>query len=223
MDWRLITALSAAGGAFGLLAVGAYTVMTAAPLQTKKFAPPPLLADHRVSGIPSNLSPGTVGASTNFSASINSNSAILVGPTNPNSKGFANPPIPNAGSTNITTSPNLNAAIPTAPNLDEPSLLVHSTVPSLPDGALSKTIPADNPAHPRHAVRQVHHHKQKTVVYRAASPPLTNGGPQLIPKPLGAPFDAASLPVAVPGMHYDGMPTTGEIPAVKHRLRLSPD
>jgi hypothetical protein len=43
MDWRLIAAVSAAGGSFCFVAVGAYAVLTASPAPQRKFAPAPML------------------------------------------------------------------------------------------------------------------------------------------------------------------------------------
>ena len=43
MDWRLIAALSAAGGSFCVVAAGAYAVLTANPAPQRKSAPAPVL------------------------------------------------------------------------------------------------------------------------------------------------------------------------------------
>jgi hypothetical protein len=57
MDWRLIAALSAAGGSFCVVAVGAYAVLTANPAPQRKSAPAPvLLSEFR---IPVATSPGS--------------------------------------------------------------------------------------------------------------------------------------------------------------------
>ena len=43
MDWRLIAAVSAAGGSFCFVAVGAYVLLTGNPAPQRKFAPAPML------------------------------------------------------------------------------------------------------------------------------------------------------------------------------------
>jgi uncharacterized protein (DUF2147 family) len=63
MDGRLIGAVSAAGGAFCMVAVGAYAVLTADPAPQRKFAPAPtLLSEYRSPPSPTATAPALVSA-----------------------------------------------------------------------------------------------------------------------------------------------------------------
>jgi uncharacterized protein (DUF2147 family) len=66
MDWRLIGAVSAAGGSFCLVAVGAYAVLTADPApqasQRKSAPAPTLLSEYRSPPSPAATAPALVSA-----------------------------------------------------------------------------------------------------------------------------------------------------------------
>jgi hypothetical protein len=84
MDWRLIAALSAAGGSFCFVAVGAYVVLTANPAQQRTMVPaapaPMLLSEYRPSAPSAPLLVNMQAAiSSPFAPESNAASAIAVG------------------------------------------------------------------------------------------------------------------------------------------------
>jgi len=218
----MIAALSAAGGALCLFGVGVYTVMTSTPLQTRKYTPPILLTEQRMSGTTAQSSPNAIGASTSFNMPATVNSTDVGAPKSQRSQNFISALRPNV---QRPPGANPNTAMPNTLSLDTPSPFAHPTVPPTPDG-MPFAVPTDDPPP---AARRTHpepRHEQKQAVYRPASLPPAEAGPRLYPKPLAEapkPLPAPPMPVTAPTLHYEGVLTTGEILRIKHSLRLSPD
>jgi hypothetical protein len=81
MDWRLIAAISAAGGSFCFVAVGAYVVLTgnSAPQRTSTPAPM-LLSEYRFPAMTTpSLMSGQATASSSFASQSNAASVVPVG------------------------------------------------------------------------------------------------------------------------------------------------
>src|SRR5215471_9839753 len=80
MDWRLIGAISAAGGSFCVVAVGAYMVLTASPAQQQASAAAPIfLSDFRfpATAPPSLLRVEPAAAAPRFAPQGNAASVIV--------------------------------------------------------------------------------------------------------------------------------------------------
>ena len=111
MDWRLITSLASAGGAFGLAALVAYTAMATGPVEAKKFAPAPTLLSER----------------TVTSGSVTSNSALA--------------PRPSFALSNIGTSAVVVAAdLPQITESTETRREVHSLPADVVSGPVTKSV-----------------------------------------------------------------------------------
>src|SRR5262249_50154086 len=91
MDWRLIAAVSAAGGSFCLVAIGAYVVLTHNPTQQRASAAAPmLLAEYRfpvtatsslISVEPPSPSPFALASNSPFTPQVTaSGAAVAPGP-----------------------------------------------------------------------------------------------------------------------------------------------
>ncbi len=197
MDWRLIAALSSAGGSFCLVAIGAYAVFSANPggPQPGRFtAAPMLLSEQRpasAAGAPVLVS--TLGSSTQSSVmlppSAPSPFATLVPDTAPSTVG-ASGAVPAADSPVIAHRDRAKPPRPPVPNA-EPE---HEPRP--PPRKLASLTPADAAIQPPPGPRPV-------IEVRKPFVPEIN--------------------VALPGTRYEGVLTTAEILRIKHNLRLTPD
>ena len=78
MDWRLIVALTSAGGSICLAAVGALAVLTGGPVHTKQYRPAPTLISERqvIDGINSPSRP--VRPAPAFASNVAGASSIVV-------------------------------------------------------------------------------------------------------------------------------------------------
>jgi hypothetical protein len=195
MDWRLISAVSAAGGSLCLLAIGAYAVITANPVQPRKYAPAPaLLSEYRASN--------AAGASARVGTSgfsLTPNSAVSLNPEFPPSP-FATP-IPASASSTVGAAGGI-------PALDLPRISNHGPV----------RPPPSNPE-PRHEPRV------PGVKAASLTPAESGPKPEPAPRPVVEVKKSflPEIHAAVPAAHYAGVLTSAEIVRIKHSLRLTPD
>jgi hypothetical protein len=200
MDWRLIAALSSAGGSFCLVAVGAYAVFSAnpgGPPPGKFAAAPMLLSEQRpasAAGAPVLVS--ALGSSTGSSTQ----SSVMLPPSAPSPFATLVP----------VAAPDPVGASGAVPAADSP-VIAHRDR-AKPPGPPRPPVPNAEPGHePRPPPRKL------------AS--LTPAEPPPRPRPIievRKPF-VPEINVALPGTRYEGVLTTAEILRIKHNLRLTPD
>jgi hypothetical protein len=201
MDWRLIAAVSAAGGSFCFAAFGAYVVFTHNPTPQRAAAPAPmLLSEYRfaVATPPSLLS-------------VQSATPDSFAPSQAAPSIFASSPF----------APQSNAA-PSTPHAPAPAgearvgaIALGATVASGPTGASG---PAVNPAH------------QEPRVPGGKMAALTPFDAAPRTEPPSRPVVEVKKNSVVPELHtsppsarYRGVLTSAEIMRIKSNLRLTPD
>jgi hypothetical protein len=201
MDWRLIAALSSAGGSFCLVAIAAYAVFSAnpgGPPPGRFAAAPMLLSEQRpasAAGAPVLVS--TLGSSTGSSTQ----SSVMLPPSAPSPFAARVP----------DTVPSMVGASGAVPAADSPVIAHRDRAkPSRP------LVPNAEPEHePRPPPRKL---ASLTPADAAIQPPP---GPRPIIE-VHKPF-VPEINVALPGTRYEGVLTTAEILRIKHNLRLTPD
>jgi hypothetical protein len=204
MDWRLIAALSSAGGSLCLVAIGAYAVISAnpgGPPPGRFAAAPMLLSEQRpasAAGAPVLVS--TLGSSTGSSTQ----SSVMLPPSAPNPFDTLVP----------VTAPNTVGASGAVLAADSP--VIRHRDRAKPPGPPRPPVLNAEPAHePRPPPRKL---ASLTPADAAIQPPPGSRPIIEVRKPF-----VPEINVALPGTRYEGVLTTAEILRIKHNLRLTPD
>jgi len=199
MDWRLIAAVSAAGGSFCIVAVGAYAVLTANPVPQRTFAPAPmLLSEYRfpVATVPSLVS---------------------APPSSPSP--FA-PPSPFTPQSPFAPQSSSASLIPVVTSGS-------AAVPGRVGASGSALNPSDDTIRSPHARSEPKHEPRIIGNKTAALTPFDAGTkPEPPPRPMVEVKKSSVVPeihTAIPTTRYQGVLTSAEIFRIKRNLRLSPD
>jgi hypothetical protein len=248
MDWRLIAALSAAGGSFCLVAVGAYVVVTASPTQPRTYAPPPSLLSV---GRPGNSGSGGTVASLTPNATP---SAFAPRPAPNAGRPVANPgpgrvqpaslalspaPTPslvNAPSTFAPNSVEEVAPSPFAPSPFAPNYALPPEPPVTPTTVgVGSSPPALDLARPQEPPKPslVRHEVKREHVAAPTGPKLASLTPgDVAPRhePPPRPVVEVKKPTIMPEIHaappaarYQGVLTSTEVARIHRDLRLTPE
>jgi hypothetical protein len=233
MDWRLIAALSSAGGSFCLVAVGVYVVLTSGPSQPHPYAPPPSL-----------LSVGKPGNAVPTVASLTPNPAVAPGQAASGRPG-SGPARPTAVTPSVPSTP--VAAPSPSPFAPSPVATPDFVSPFAPNYALPpepvvtpvNTAPGGNPtldlARPQEppkpsVLRKEPPKREHPVPAGPKMASLTPGDVAPRHEPPPRPVVEVKRPTIVPEIHaappaarYQGVLTSAEIARIHRDLRLSPD
>lgn len=202
MDWRLIAAISAAGGSFCLVAAGAYVVVTRNPVPQRTAAPAPmLLSEYR---FPSVSAP-----------SLLSMQAAPSSPFAPQSNGAVE--IPAMAPATIGASGGVGTS-GTGPSLNPPRVIedTNKPRPARVEAKQEPRVVGQKTA----ALAPV---SQKTAALAPVEPHIRSEPP---PRPVVEVKKSSLVPelsTALPTARYHGVLTAAEIVRIKHSLRLTPD
>jgi hypothetical protein len=239
MDWRFIAALSSAGVAFSVVAIGAYTVIAAKPAELRKYASPPSL-----------LSPGetTIGTTApGQGLAQESNSRPAADPASPFAPAVLSNTRPAQSLTpvRLSVSTEANAIRPAA--MPSPALAASPFAPTSafesaaadeepgPTGASISLAAAssrpvlDLPRPSSHDPKSPLLHREAKHDSAARVATLTPAGEAhhaTPPRPVIEVKKPSILPeshAAIPMMRYQGVLTSAEMARVRRDLRLTPD
>jgi hypothetical protein len=205
MDWRLIAALVAAAGSFGLVAVGARAVLTASPAPPQKMASAPALtSEYR---FPVAATPSLTSAALSFPAQLSPTQAFPGEASSSQASPSQAPRSPFAALEDSTPSSSVFASgapgrIDASPPLAIPPLVTDKSLRARPEPRAGgyKTAalrPGDDVLPPEPAARPLVEVKKPSVV--------------------------PELRTTLPAAHYRGVLTSTEIARIKHNLRLTPE
>jgi hypothetical protein len=237
MDWRFIAALSSAGVAFGVVAIGAYAVITAKPAELPKYAPPPSLLGE--------VTLATTASGKGLAQGSNSrpaaDAASPFAPALPSSSR----PSPTLSPTRLPVSSEANAIRPAAkpspaltPSPFAPTSAFESASADQEPGPMGASISL-GPAANRPAIDLPHpsgHEAKSPLLHReakhdssarmAALTPASEAHHMTPPRPVVEVKRPSIVPeshAAIPMMRYQGVLTSAEIARIRRDLRLTAD